>query len=189
MFLDVKRYAFYLEIEICLKSFMPTAQLGLQTSEMKNKLKKSLPFILYFGSIVFFVLGMLHPIMGSRKLMLIKEDIYLIGSVEYFYNEGELFLGTLILTFTFIFPILKYLYLGTKLIGVKFKGGKFAEIFIDIINKWAMLDVFVVALIIINMKMNSFIIKSTVKAGTTYFAISILLLMICSLWLKYTEKQ
>ena len=156
---------------------------------MKRFLKKSPLFLLYFTSVAFFILGMINPIMGSRKLVFVHENIYLIGSVEFFFNEGEIFLGVLILTFTFIFPILKYLYLGTKLIGWKFKGGNYASIFIDIINKWAMLDVFVIALVIINMKMNSLIIKSTIKAGTTYFAVSILLLMVCSLWIKYSEKQ
>ena len=48
--------------------------------------------------------------------------------VEYFFEEGELFIGVLILVFTFIFPILKYIYLGSKLVGFQFKGSKISEI-------------------------------------------------------------
>jgi paraquat-inducible protein A len=155
---------------------------------MKKFLPKLPPIALYLTSIVFFVLGMIHPIMSTTMFLLSKKEIYLKDSVQFFFDEGELFIGVLILVFTFIFPILKYLYLGSKLIGFQFKGSKMSEVIIDIINKWAMLDVFVVALIIINMKMNSAIIKSTLKSGATYFAISILLLMVCSLWIKYSEK-
>lgn len=155
---------------------------------MKNFLPKLPALALYVASIVFFILGMLHPIMKTTMFLLSKKEIYLIDSVEFFFEEGEIFIGVLILIFTFIFPILKYLYLGAKQLGFRFKGSKTSEVIIDIINKWAMLDVFVVALIIINMKMNSAIIKSTLQSGATYFAISILLLMVCSLWIKYSEK-
>lgn len=117
-----------------------------------------------------------------------KQDIYLFGSVEYFFEEGEFFVGGIILTFTFIFPILKYIFLFLKIINVQLKSGKIIDIVIDIINKWAMLDVFVVALIIINMKLNSILLASKLKVGTTYFALSILLLMICSVYLKYQAK-
>lgn len=155
---------------------------------MKKFLPKLPPIALYLASIVFFVLGMIHPIMSTTMFLLSKKEIYLIDSVEFFFDEGELFIGLLILIFTFIFPILKYIYLGLKLIGIQFKGSKISAIIIDIINKWAMLDVFVVALIIINMKMNSALINSTLKAGASYFAASVLLLMVCSLWIKYSEK-
>ena len=51
---------------------------------------------------------------------------------------------------------------------------------LEIINKWAMLDVFVVAVLILNMKFDSVIIISKLEHGTTLFAISIVLMMICS---------
>jgi paraquat-inducible protein A len=156
---------------------------------MKNSFPKFPAILLYLASIAFFVYGMLSPIMSSTMFLLYKKDIYLIDSVGFFFDEGELFIGVLILIFTFILPILKYIYLGLKLLGVRFAPSRISEIIIDIINKWAMLDVFVVALIIINMKMNSAIIKSTLKMGATYFAISIILLMICSFWIKYSEDK
>ena len=51
---------------------------------------------------------------------------------------------------------------------------------LDIINKWSMLDVFIVAVLILNMKFDSSIIVSKLEIGTTLFAISILLLMTSS---------
>jgi uncharacterized paraquat-inducible protein A len=51
---------------------------------------------------------------------------------------------------------------------------------LEIINKWSMLDVFVVAVLILNMKFDSDIIVSKLEAGTTLFAVSVLLLMTSS---------
>jgi uncharacterized paraquat-inducible protein A len=64
---------------------------------------------------------------------------------------------------------------------------------LEIINKWAMLDVFVVAVLILNMKFDSIIIVSKLQAGTTLFAISIILLMTSSFftrrWMTMVHKK
>ncbi len=136
---------------------------------------------LYLGSIALFVLGLMNPILENSVLLgLQRNDIYLIGSVEYFYEEREYFVGALILVFTFIFPIFKYIFLGFKVLNIRLTFEKAIAGVVELINKWAMLDVFVVALIIINMKFNSLFITSSIKSGTTYFAASVLVMMICS---------
>lgn len=156
---------------------------------MRKLLAKTLPISLFIISIGLYILGLINPILGTSMFLgLKKQSVYLFDSVEYFYEEGELFIGTLLLIFTFIFPILKYIVVLLKIIGTKFRGSTAIDIFIEIINKWAMLDVFVVALIIINMKMDSIIIVTKLKIGTTYFAASIVLLMICSLYLKFEKR-
>lgn len=136
---------------------------------------------LYLVSIALFVLGLMNPILENSVLLgLQRNDIYLIGSVEYFFEEREYFVGTLILVFTFIFPIFKYIFLGFKVLNIRLTFEKAIAGVVELINKWAMLDVFVVALIIINMKFNSLFITSSIKSGTTYFAASVLVMMICS---------
>ena len=156
-----------------------------------NTMKKSIATILYLLSIILFVLGLINPILKNSTMMgpMGKKFIYLIGSVEYFYNEKEFFIGTLILIFTFIFPILKYLFIGFRLVNLKFGQIKWVETLVEVVNKWAMLDVFVIALIIVNMKFNTLIISTSIEIGTTYFAISVVLLMTASFILKKHEEQ
>ena len=115
--------------------------------------------------------------------------IYLTGSVKYFFAEKEFFIGALILVFTFIFPILKYIFVGFRLINVQFGQTKWVEILVEVVNKWAMLDVFVIALIIVNMKFNTLIISTSIEIGTTFFAISVLLLMVASYILRKHEEE
>lgn len=154
-------------------------------------LKKNIASILYLLSIVLFVLGLINPILKNSTMMGLMGEkfIYLFGSIEYFFAEEEFFIGTLILIFTFIFPILKYLFIGFRLINMKFGQIQWVGMLVEIVNKWAMLDVFVVALIIVNMKFNTLIISASIEIGTTFFAISVLLLMIASYILRKHEEE
>ncbi|MFK7950385.1 MAG: paraquat-inducible protein A [Saprospiraceae bacterium] len=154
-------------------------------------MKKSIATIFYLLSIVLFVLGLINPILKNSTMMgfMGEKFIYLFGSIEYFFAEEEFFIGTLILVFTFIFPILKYLFIGFRLINMKFGQIKWVETLVEIVNKWAMLDVFVIALVIVNMKFNTLIISTSIEIGTTFFAISVLLLMTASYILRKHEEQ
>lgn len=150
--------------------------------------KKTFAWISLIISIFFFIMGLTHPILqsgyGFGPIRLRQEFIYLGSSFKYFFKEGEYFVGALLLIFTLIFPITKYLFLGVTLMNQKLTKRFAIGNFLDILNKWAMLDVFVVALLILNMKFDSDIIVSELEAGTTYFAISIVLLMITSRLIK-----
>lgn len=154
-------------------------------------LKKSIATIFYLLSIILFVLGLINPILKNSTMMgfMGEKFIYLVGSVKYFYVEEEYFIGTLILVFTFIFPILKYIFIGFRLINIPFGQINWVGNLVEIVNKWAMLDVFVIALVIVNMKFNTLIISTSIEIGTTFFAISVLLLMIASYILKKHEEE
>lgn len=146
---------------------------------------KGAAFTALAASVLFFILGLLHPIMetGYRlgPVRLSHEYIYLSTSFRYFMDKGEWFVGSLLLFFTIIFPVIKYVFLILTLAGIKLPRQKITSTALEIINKWSMLDVFVVALLILNMKFDSEIIISNLGHGTTYFAISVVLLMTCSL--------
>ena len=93
--------------------------------------------------------------------------------------------------FSIVFPILKYLVLATKIIGIKLPGSGILHILLEIINKWAMLDVFVVSLLILSLKMDghSMILWSGLGIGTTYFAASIVGLLVTTFILSYKSKE
>ncbi len=132
----------------------------------------------------FFVMGLTHPILETGysigNISLSHDFIYISDSFRYFTNKGDWFIGGLLLFFTIIFPIIKYIFLALTLSGIKLPKQKSVGLLMDAINKWAMLDVFVVAVLILNLKMDSDMVISELQKGTTYFAISILLMMICS---------
>ena len=149
-----------------------------------NKERKGAALILLFSSILFFVMGFMYPLLqtgyGIGPFTLKTDYIYLGTSFRYFFDKDEVFIGFLLLFFTILFPILKYIFLLLTLLGKQFPRHHYISTVLEIINKWSMLDVFVVAVLILNMKFDSTIIVSKLQSGTTLFAISVVLLMLSS---------
>jgi paraquat-inducible protein A len=140
--------------------------------------------IVLFVSILFFAMGFMYPLLqtgyGIGPFTLKRDYIYLGTSFRYFFDKGEMFIGLLLLFFTILFPILKYIFLLLTMLGQRFPRHHYISTVLEIINKWSMLDVFVVAVLILNMKFDSAIIISKLESGTTLFAISVVLLMASS---------
>ncbi len=152
-----------------------------------DKPKHIIAVLIYLCSVIFFILGLTHPIMGAEVVLGLKQtEIYLYDSFEYFFKKREYVLGVILLIFTLILPTLKYLFIGLKFFGFKIYKSRSMHHLLEIINKWAMLDVFIVALLIMTFKFESSFISNYVMTGASYFAISILLLMICSYLSKET---
>lgn len=135
-------------------------------------------------SLLFFIMGFMFPLLqsgyGIGPITLKSDYVYLHSSFRFFFDKGELFIGLVLLFFTIIFPVLKYIFLFITLSGKKLPNHRFINTTLEVINKWAMLDVFVVAVLLLNMKFDSVIIVSKLEHGTTLFAVSIVLMMICS---------
>lgn len=167
----------------------------LYLNDMKNSNdKKWIAVILLAASALFFALGFMYPLMqtgfGIGPITLRRDDVYISSSFRYFFDKGEIFIGLLLLFFTIIFPVIKYIFLFLTLSGRQFPRHRFISTALEIINKWSMLDVFVVAVLILNMKFDSRIIVSELKSGTTLFAISVVLLMTCSfITSKYLSEK
>ena len=146
--------------------------------------RKGAALIVLSVSILFFAMGFMYPLLqtgyGIGPFTLKRDYIYLSTSFRYFFDKGEVFVGLLLLFFTILFPILKYIFLLLTLLGQRFPRQHYISTILEIINKWSMLDVFVVAVLILNMKFDSTIIISKLETGTTLFAISVVLLMASS---------
>lgn len=139
-------------------------------------------------SALFFIMGFMFPILhtgfGIGPFTIKSDSVYIHTSFSYFFDNGEVFIGFLLLFFTIIFPCLKYIFLLLTILGKKFPRHGTVATVLEIINKWSMLDVFVVAVLLLNLKFDTRIIASRLGSGTTLFAISVLLLMISSLIAK-----
>lgn len=145
--------------------------------------KKAVTIIL-LTSLLFFVMGFMFPLLqsgyGIGPVILKKDYVYLHSSFRFFFDKGEPFIGFMLLFFTIIFPALKYVFLFITLAGLKLPRHKTMNTVLEIINKWAMLDVFIVAVLLLNLKFDSAIIVSKLEHGTTLFALSVVLMMLAS---------
>lgn len=140
-------------------------------------------FAILFSSIVLFGLGLYFPILATKSqilgIVLDYKEIRLFDSVTLFYRDHEYFLAAIILLFTIVLPILKFAELMISNFS-KITITKKSKYILKLLDKWSMLDVFLVALLLLNFKMDSNIIVMKLKIGTSLIAASVILRMVVS---------
>ncbi|MDR1973611.1 MAG: paraquat-inducible protein A, partial [Bacteroidales bacterium] len=111
---------------------------------MTHNFSQILGIVTLIFSIVFFGLGVCFPLLSTHKqLIFIKfdyDEINLLDSIAMFFDDREYFLAAVILIFTFILPILKYIELTIRILRNK------TTKILQNLDKWNMIDVFLVAL-------------------------------------------
>lgn len=125
-----------------------------------------------------YFVGMHRSIFHSTKFWVFEEEVSLIDSVTAFFQSGERFLGVIIITFTLVFPMVKFIYMFWGLLAPPTPLSTRISKILSVLGKYSMLDVFVVALLILNLKFHSDILDMQVRSGAILFGISIILNMI-----------
>ena len=138
---------------------------------MMQKSKKILGTIAFTISIVFFGLGMYFPLLSTHKQIIWKfgyEKLTVFKSIKMFFESSEYFLAAIILLFTVLLPLVEYISLFFRIVFDKTSKA------LQHLDKWNMLDVFLVALLLLNFKINSNIIVMELKIGTTFIALAVI---------------
>ena len=134
--------------------------------------KEIIGIIILLISIILFSLGVYYPLLSTKYEILRigfgRHEVNIFDSVSLFYNSGDYFIAFIILLFTFILPIYKYAEVLVKKIILK------KEVISTNIDKWNMLDVFLVALLLLNFKMNDAFIVMKLEVGTIFIALAVL---------------
>ena len=133
-------------------------------------------------SVAFYVLGLCYPLMSTKYQVLgfqiRSQEVTLFDSVRMFWQDGDYLISSIILVFTFILPILKYLELGLQLAT----GRPFLRL--RSVDKWNMIDVFLVAMLLLNFKMNSKFIVMRLEMGTNFIALAVLTRLVAILLIE-----
>ena len=143
-------------------------------------------------SITFFILGLSYPILSTKKqvfgLVLNYQEVKLFDSVKMFYESNDYLLAIIIFLFTIFLPIIKFFELINRIFTI-FRVSKKANYILHLLDKWSMLDVFLVALLLLNFKMDSNIIVMKLKIGTTFIALSIITRMFSTMLINFKNKE
>lgn len=138
----------------------------------KETIRRISAGLLLAMSITFFVMGICTPLMSTKyQLLGIKlkyQEVTLFSSIQMFWESSDYLIALIILVFTFILPISKYVELALNLIT----GKSFPTL--HNVDKWNMIDVFIVAMLMLNFKMNSSFIVMTLRMGTNFIALAVL---------------
>ena len=133
--------------------------------------RKVVVTIVLVASITFYILGITIPLMYTEYRIVVRlrsQEVTLFDSIRMFWDSAEYLIAGIILVFTFILPISKYIELTARLLtGKKYLAWQG-------VDKWNMIDVFLVAMLILNFKMNSKFIVMELKMGTNFIALAVL---------------
>ena len=136
------------------------------------------------------IIGITAPLLTLIKFSFLENTVSLFSTVQQFYAEEEWFLFIIIALFSLCVPIIKITSL-LLILNVSYSLGSFLDktlIVIETIGKWSMLDVFVVALLLVSVKLGA-LAKVEVHYGLYAFATSVLLTMGLSYWIHLLSKK
>jgi paraquat-inducible protein A len=134
--------------------------------------------LILLATAVFLALGLISPIITLEKFMLIENTFSVLGGVLELLNEGQYFLFILIAGFSILLPALKIGVLY-KLLSAKVRSSETMDKYLHwmhLYGKWSMLDVFIVALLVVAVKLGA-IASVEMRYGLYFFALAIVLTM------------
>ncbi|MCK5896913.1 MAG: paraquat-inducible protein A [Cocleimonas sp.] len=136
------------------------------------------------------IIGITAPLLTLVKFSFLENTVSLLSTIKQFYVDKEWFLFIIIALFSLCVPVIKIANLLLILNAGYSRGSildKSLQI-IEIIGKWSMLDVFVVALLIVSVKLRA-LAKVEVHYGLYAFATAVLLTMGLSYWIHRLSIQ
>ena len=134
------------------------------------------------GVLLFY--GLNAPILTLEKFYLFSNTVSLLSALQQLAQEAEWGLFVLIGVFSVLFPILKLLMLLLVWNFDPSQGDRHrAHLhWLSVYGKWSMLDVFVVALLVVSVKLGA-MAEARVEIGIYAFAASVILTMLLSAWI------
>jgi paraquat-inducible protein A len=119
------------------------------------------------------------------------EAMRLLSTIETLYQDGEIFLAIILTAFTLFFPLSKYIALFSIMLSGRARTRGRVLTAVKNLGQWSMGDVFVVALLVVAMRLNSGVaqVQVVVLPGLWVFATSVLLTMVVSALLGFLESR
>jgi paraquat-inducible protein A len=141
---------------------------------------------------VLLFLAWVKPIMSVQTWIFFYKDVSIFDVTQQLYEDEFLVLAGLVFVFAIIFPGVKLLVMGRAWAQLWAEDGtaRFGpslKLF-DVMGKWSMLDVFIVAVVIVGMQ-SSFVNDVELYPGIYYFAASVLISMLAIYDLRRVNER
>ena len=135
--------------------------------------------LVLLGSGALLVAGWLLPVMTIRTLLVFYDEVSILEGGLRLLESGDYLLFLLIMTFTVVFPVCKLTlaFLAWSRLHAATPRLSRALGWIEALGKWSMLDVFVIALLVVVIKI-SLISDVVIHVGLYIFAAAVVLSML-----------
>ncbi len=134
--------------------------------------------VLLVATFFFLCIGLISPIITLKKFILVENTFSVLSGVIQLLMEGHIFLFVVITSFSIITPLLK---IGVLFNLLSVRVNDTARLtkclyWMHLFGKWSMLDVFVVAILVVAVKLGV-IVSVDMRFGLYSFAIAVILTM------------
>ena len=146
--------------------------------------------LLLMLALALLVIGVSAPLLTLEKMYFFENTVTLLTTVQGLFVQKEWFLFIVIAVFSLCIPVIKIAGL-VLILNMEYAKNSFLDKslhVIEIVGKWSMLDVFVVALLLVSVKLGV-LAKVDVHHGLYAFATSVLITMSLSLWIYTLSKK
>jgi len=160
-------------------------------SIIRNNPKQGIAInLLLLGALATLIIGVSSPLLTLEKLYFFENTVTLLTTVTGLFAQKEWFLFLVIAIFSLCIPVIKIASL-VLILNLEYEKGSFLDKTLHVIEtlgKWSMLDVFVVALLLVSVKLGV-LAKVDVHYGLYVFATSVLLTMGLSFWIYHLAEK
>lgn len=145
--------------------------------------------VLFILTAILLGFGLSQPLMNVEKMILWKNEYSVLTGIIGLYQEKQYFLSALLFFFSLVFPVIKLMTLWILWL-FKFEKQTRDKIleWLSILGKWSMLDVFVVAILIVAVKLGP-LANVTPQIGVYIFSVAIILSIITAIWIEWLLKH
>ena len=151
----------------------------------KKEASLSIAWAMLFTSIILYIIANIYPILEFTKFGVVSKNT-IIGGVIALWEEGSEPIAIIIFLFSVFTPLLKFILVIYILTNYKkqFRGSKIKDQaklhhFTEIIGPWSMVDIFVVAILVGVLHLNS--VKVSAGVGATAFVLMVIFTMLSTM--------
>lgn len=141
------------------------------------------------GCIALLLVAQATPVLAIKKFVFWKSQYSLFSGTLGLFRSGHYGLGAVLFFFSIVFPFAKLLILAT-LWAYPFTNAQRRKVlaWLELLGRWSMLDVFVVALIVVIAKSGG-ALEASPKLGIYLFAAAVILSMVLTLYMHHLARQ
>lgn len=140
-------------------------------------------------SILLLVIGLSLPLLYAQRMIFWKSSYSVWEGVVALWNANELLLASVLFFFSIVFPFAKLISLAV-IWWMRLVDEQRASLlhWLEILGKWSMLDVFVVAILIVLVKMGP-MARIEPRSGVYVFAAAIVCSMVTTMYIAHLARR
>ena len=158
-------------------------------AEQFPKMAKTIQLLLVM-TLLLFIAGVSLPILTITKLLVVSNEVSILTGLLQLIEEQQYFIFIVIFLFSIVLPLLKLYYLFLLSAKKTIEDQTYSK-YLHLMHRygrWSMLDVFVIATLIMTVKLGA-LASVKIESGMYFFTVAVILLMIItSVMVKLESK-